>query len=165
MSYTNYKKISYVLSEKPGISGMIAYEYIKHIIRSEDVLKFIVFGHGIPNDNLESFLTMHSDATILPGTSNEKVFILNHVDVNTKLLELLCSLGEYPNYSEIAKIINTIKLNNTHSDWKIEYSDELFTIIYNNEYIDDSIIELIEKNLKNKNICYERKIIKKLKTK
>lgn len=160
MHYTNYKKITYILSEQPGLSGQIAFEFIKKIISSKIILKITFYGHGINNDNLVLLKEMYNDIVMLPSKNNEEEFIINNFEINNGLLKVLCSLGEFPNVLKISKIDSNLKLNKIDYWWCIEYSDEVFTFIYADKFIDDSQIKSIEQELLNKGIVYERKVIR-----
>ncbi len=164
MEYINYNKISYVMSEKADIFGMLAFELISKIIHSNDMLKFILYNHGIHNYDLESFLLNHNDATILPS-NNKIAFIIKNIELNSKTLDLFCSLGKYPNYIEILKINDNLELKDNYFEWKIEYSDDMLTILYLDNHIDDLTFVLIDKELSKKDIYYKRKKMVKVKYK
>ena len=66
------KKISYVLPEKPQLSGQIAFEFLDKILNDGDILKFKFYGHGINNESLTLLMQMHSDIVFLPSNINEK---------------------------------------------------------------------------------------------
>lgn len=153
MPYTNYKKISYVLSEKPGLSGRIAFEFLSKIIASNDVLKFTFYGHGKHNESLDLFMEMYDDIVVLPSKNNEEEFIIKNFDINDRLYEVLCSLGKFPKFLKIEQIDYC---------WRIEYSDEVFTFVYMDKFMDDLKIALIEQEFLNKGIHYERKKTKTL---
>lgn len=164
MQYINYKKISYILSETPGLSGKIAFEFLYNIIDSKDVLKFTVHGQGDNSKNLNSLLEMYDHTMLIMSKGNEKEFIIKNITINNRLLEILCALGEFPNFLKISKIDSNIHNSTNDYCWSIEYCDEVLTFIYIDKYFDDFKIALIEKELENKRISYERKEIKIIKT-
>lgn len=103
---------------------------------------------------------MYNDIVTLPSKNNEEEFIINNFEIKSGLLNVLCSLGQFPNILKISKIDSNLKLNQIDYWWCIEYSDEIFTFIYADKFIDDSQIKLIEQVLLNKGIVYERKVIR-----
>jgi len=165
MSYINYKKLSYILSEEPGVSGKIAFEFLNSIVDSNDVLKFTIFAHSNHNKSIESLIEMHDNIVILPNKTNERELVIKGLKINRKLLDVLCSLGEYPNFLKISKINSNLELKQIDYYWSIEYCDESFTFIYMDKYIDCSKITLIEQEFENKGISYERKREKSIKVK
>ena len=162
MQYINYKKITYILSEKPGLSGQIAFEFLKHVIDSKNVLKFTFYGYGKKNESLELLKKMYDNIVILPSKNNEESFLINDFYINGGLLKVLCSLGEFPNFLEILKLDSNSKTDQNDYCWCIEYSDEMFTFIYTDKFVDNLKIISIEQELADKGIVYERKIIKKV---
>lgn len=162
MIYTNYKKISYILSENPGLSGQIAFEFLDKIINFNDVLKFTFYGHGKHNKSLDLLIQMYTDVVILPSKTNEKEIIIKNFVMNDKLKEVLCVLGMFPNFIKISKIGSSLKEERIDYLWSIEFSDEILTFTYMKKLIDDSKIILIEQALMNKGIFYERKETKNI---
>lgn len=156
MTSTNYKKISYILSEKPGLSGQIAFEFLNQLINSNDVLKFTLHSPIKHHEAFELLTKMYNDVTIIPSMNNEKIIVIKKFIMNDKLKELLCVLGMYPNFLEISKI-NSKELDYS---WSLEFNDETLTFTYGDKLIDDLKINLIEQSLLNKKIFYERKEIK-----
>ena len=165
MQYINHKKISYILSEEPGLSGKIAFEFLSEIVNSNDVLKFIFHGQGENGISIDSLLEIYDDIIIIMNRSNEKVFVIKNINIDNRLLELLCLLGKFPNYLVISRIDSN--LNNSHISyyWSIEYSDEVLSFTYADKYFDGSKITIIEKKLETKGISYERKETKSFKIK
>ena len=159
MQYNNYKKITYILSETPGLSGQIAFEFLKKVIDSKNILKFTFYGHGKKNESLNLLREMYENIVILPSKNHEEIFLIHNFYINSKLLKVLCALGEFPNFLEIAKFDSYSKIDQIDYCWCIEYSDEIFTFTYMDKFIDDSVIISIEQELLNKGIVYERKII------
>lgn len=162
MLYTNYKKISYILSEKPGLSGQIAFEFLDKIINSNDILKFTFYGHGKYNENFDLLMQMYNHIAIQPSKTNEKVIIIKDFIVNDKLKEVLCGLGLFPNFLKISKIGSNLEEERIDYFWSIEFSDEMLTFTYMKKLIDDLKIVLIEQAFLNKGIFYERKVIKNI---
>lgn len=165
ISYINYKKISYILSETPSLSGNIAFVFLNKILEPNDVLKFTFYEHEKESKSTNSLLQMYDDIVILPSKNNEKEFIVNNINLNNDLLDFLCLSGKFPNFLTISKINSNIKSIQKNYYWSIEYCDEIFTFIYKDTYIDSSKIILIEQELKNKEISYERKKIRNIKFK
>lgn len=157
MQYINYQKVSYVLSEIPRLSGKIAFEFLLEIVNLDDVLKFTVCGQENNSKNIDTLIGMHNNTKILMSQKSPKEFVIKNININDRLLELLCSLGEFPSFIKISKIDS----NSTHCQlnyyWSIEYCDEILTFIYADQYFDNSKIALIEKKLESKGISYERK--------
>ena len=155
MQYINYQKVSYILSETPGISGKIAFEFLLEIVNLEDVLKFTFYGQENNSQSIDSLIEMHNNTNIIVSKKRPKEFVIKNININYRLLELLCSLGEFPNFIKISKIDSN--LTHTNFYWSIEYCDEILTFIYPYKYFDDSKIALIEKKLESQGISYERK--------
>lgn len=162
MVYTKYKKISYILSEKPGLSGQIAFEFLDKISNFNDVLEFTFQGHGKHNESLDLLMQMYNDVVIVPSNINEKVIVIKDFIVNDKLKEVLCVLGMFPNFLKISKIGSNLEREQMDYFWSIEFSDEILTFTYIKKLIDDSKIILIEQALLNEGIFYERKEIKNI---
>lgn len=160
MAYTNYKKISYILSEEPGLSGQIAFEFLNKIIHSNDVLEFTFWGHGQHSESLDLLMQMYNDITILPSKTNEIVIVIKNFTVNDELREVLGVLGMFPNFLKISKIGSNLEEERMDYFWSIEFSDEILTFTYMKKLIDDSKIILIEQTLLKNGIFYERKEIK-----
>ena len=160
ISYTNYKKISYILSENPGLSGQIAYEFLDKIINFNDVLKFTFYGHGKHNESFDLLMQMYDNVSIQPSKNNEKVIIIKDFVVNDKLKEILCELGMFPNFLKISKIDSNLEEDKKDFFWTIEFSDEILIFTHIKNFIDDSKIILVEQTLLNKGVFYERKEIK-----
>lgn len=156
MQYIKYKKITYILSEEPGLSGQIAFEFLKNIVDLSDSIKFIFYGHGKNSESLGLLKEMYDNIIIQPSKNNEESFIISNFYVNSGLLKLLCSLGKFPNFICISKF----DPNNQIDYWSMEYSDEFFTFIYNDKFINYSRMIALEQELLNKGIVYERKVIK-----
>lgn len=165
MPYINYKKISYILSETPDLSGKMAFEFLDKIIEPGDVLKFTFYGHSKHAQSLDSLIEMNNDTMILSSKNTEKEILIRNFHINGSLLDILCSLGNFPNFLKISKINSNLKLMQFDFFWSIEYCDEIFSFIFIDEYIDSSKIVLIEQELKNKGISYERKETKSVKLK
>ena len=163
MPYINYKKISYILSETPGLSGKMAFEFLNKIIEPDDVLKFTFYGHSKYDQGLDSIISMNNEAVIVPSQNVEKEIVIKNLNINSDLLGVLCSLGNFPNYLKISKI--NLKSMQTDFCWNIEYCDEVFSFVFMDEYIDYSKILFIEQELDNKGISYERKETKSVKLK
>ena len=163
MPYTKYKKISYILSETPDLSGKMAFVFLDKIIEPHDVLKFTLYGHSKHNQGLDSLIAINKDAMIVTSQKAEKEIIIKNLNINDDLLDVLCSLGKFPNYLKISKI--NLKSMQTNFCWNIEYCDEFFSFVFMDEYIDSSKIVLIEQELDNKGISYERKESKGIKLK
>ena len=157
MASINYKKISYILSEKPSLSGQIAFEFLSQFINSNDVLKFILHSPIKHNEAFELLIKMYNDVIILPSMVNEKTIVIKNIIMNDKLKELLCDLGRYPNYLSISKINSNFEKKQMNYFWTIDFCDELLTFTYVDKSIDDSKINLIEQTLLNKKIFYEKK--------
>ena len=158
MSCTNYKKISYILSENPGLSGQIAYEFLDKIVNFNDVLKLRFYGHGKHNESFDLLTKLYVDVAIHPSKNNEKVIVIKDFVVNDKLKEMLCVLGMFPNFLEISKI--DLEEDKKDYFWSIAFSDEIIIFTYIKNFIDDSKITLVEETLLNNGIFYERKEIK-----
>lgn len=158
MQYNKYKKITYILSEKPGLSGRIAFEFLKEVIGSKNLLKFTFYGHG--NKCFGLFRKMYDNIISLPCENDEEEFLINNFDIKSGLLKVLCLLGEFPNFLKISKLDSDYKTNKMNYSWCIEYSDETFTFTYLDKLIEDSKIVSIEQELFNKGIVYERKVSK-----
>lgn len=165
MQYINYKKISYILPEISGLSGQIAFEFLKNIITLKDVLKFTFYGHGIKNESLGLIREMYGNVVILPSKDNEEVFLINNFYIHAGLLKVLCSLGKFPNFLKISKIDSNLKTDQIDYCWCIEYSDEIITFIYADKFIDNSKIISIEHEFLSKGIVYERKATKDIRLK
>lgn len=161
MASTNYKKISYILSEKQSLSGQIAFEFLNQFIHSNDVLQFTLHSPIKHNEAFELLIKMYNDVIILPSMVNEKTIVIKNIIMNDAIKKLLCDLGRYPNYLSISKINSNFEKEKMSYFWTIDFCDELLTFTYMNKLIDDSKIKLIEQSLLNKNIFYERKEIKK----
>ncbi|MBO6263180.1 MAG: hypothetical protein J6N93_02755 [Clostridia bacterium] len=157
MPYINYKKLSYILSEEPGLSGEIAFEFLDKLITSNDVLKFTFYGHGIHSESLDSLMEMYDDIVILPSKNNEKEFLIKNFYIKDRLHEVLSSLGEFPNFLKITKINSISKNDLVDYCWCIEYCDEVFTFAYMDEFVDDLKIISIEQELLNKGLHYIKK--------
>ena len=155
MQYINYRKVSYILSETPGISGKIAFEFLLEIVNLEDVLKFTFYGQENNSQSIDSLIEMHNNTNIIVSKKRPKEFVIKNICINDKLLKLMCSLGEFPNFTKVSKIDSN--LTHTNFYWSIEYCDEILTFIYQYKYFDDSKIALIEKKLESQGISYERK--------
>ena len=153
MLNTNYKKISYILSEKPGLSGQIAFEFLDQFITSNDILKFTLHSPLKHNEAFELLMQMYN-VTILSSMTNERTIVIKDFIINDMLKELLCDLGMYPNCLEISKISSNFKKKEYL--WSIEFCDEILTFTYADKLIDDSKIKLIEQSLLNKKIFYEK---------
>lgn len=165
MSYINYKKISYILSEIPGLSGKIAFEFLNKIIDSNDELKISLYGNNIHNEIINSLIEMQNDIIILPSKNNEKEFLVKNLNINDRFFDILCLCGEFPNFIKISKISSNQSLKPTDYFWSIEYCDETFIFICMDECFDLSKIVLIEQELENKGISYEKKYTKSFKIK
>lgn len=161
--YTKYKKISYILSEIPDLSGKMAFVFLDKIIEPHDVLKFTFCRHGKHDQGLDSLIAMNKDAMIVTRQKAEKEIIIKNLNINDDLLDVLCSLGNFPNCLKISKI--NLKSKQTNFCWNIEYCDEFFSFVFTDEYIDSSKIILIEQELANKGINYKRKETKGIKLK
>ena len=163
MSYTKYKRISYILSETPDLSGKMAFVFLDKIIEPDDVLKFTFCGHSKHDQALDSLIAMNKGAKIVTSQKAEKEIIIRNLNINDDLLDVLCSFGNFPNYFKITKI--NLQSMQTNFCWNIEYCDEFFSFFFMDEYIDSSKIILIEQELDNKGIIYERKETKGIKLK
>lgn len=163
MPYINYKKISYILSEMPDLSGKMAFEFLDKIVEPDDVLKFTFSGHNRHSQSLDLLIAMNNDSMIVSSHNTEKEIIIKNLNINRNLLDILCSLGNFPNYLKISKI--NLKSMQTDFCWNIEYCDEVFSFVFMDQYIDSSKIILIEEELDNKGISYERKETKSVKIK
>ena len=108
---------------------------------------------------------MNENTIILPSKDNTKELLIKNININDRLLDILCSLGEFPNFLRISKINSNLELIQVDYYWSIEYCDEIFTFIYTDKYIDCSKIVSIEQELENKGISYERKETKNVKLK
>jgi len=159
MPYTDYNQISYILSEKPGLAGRIAYIVIDNIIEPNDIIKFTFYGHGKSDEKLNSLIKLHNDVTILPSKNNEKEFVVKNLVINDKLMETLCLLGTFPNYLIISKIGPALEKNNGYF-WSVEFSDEILTFSYMKSCVDASKVTLIEQSILSNELSYERKRIK-----
>ena len=157
MSYTNYKKISYILSEKPGLSGQIAFEFLDKIIIPNDVLKFTFNGHGNSPESFDYFKNLYDDVVFLNSKNNEEEILIKNFNMKDGLHEVLGSLGKFPNFCKISKSNYCSKIENVDCCWCIEYCDEIFTFIYMDKCMDDLKIALIEQELLNKGLLYEKK--------
>lgn len=82
MASTNYKKISYILSEKPSLSGQIAFEFLNQFINSNDVLKFTLHSSIKHNEAFELLIKMYNDVIILPRMVNEKTIVIKNIIMN-----------------------------------------------------------------------------------
>ena len=162
MSYTNYKKISYILSEKPGLSGQMAFEFLDQLVSPNDVLRFTLNSNRIHAKTIDLLIQMYNDIIILPSMTHEKTIIIKDFIMNDKLRELLCELGMFPNFLKISKISSNLTAEPMDYSWAIEFCDEILTFIYADKLIDETKIIMIEQSLLDKKLLYERKETKRL---
>ena len=160
MQHLKYRKVSYVLPETPGMSGKIAFEFLSKIVMSSDSLRFSFRGQGENNESFDKLLTMNNEAIIIINNTNEKTIVIKNIIINENLLEILCSLGKYPNFLEVSKINENLLNSSPEFYWSIGYCDEIFTFDYLDGEFDCSKLDLIEKEFENKGIRYERKKMK-----
>ena len=76
MQYINYRKVSYILSETPGISGKIAFEFLLEIVNLEDVLKFTFYGQENNSQSIDSLIEMHNNTNIIVSKKDQKSLLL-----------------------------------------------------------------------------------------
>ena len=164
MPYIKYKEISYVLSEKPGISGEIAFEFLTKIIEEKEHLQFEFYGHG-KNESINLLKAMYNDTVIYLCEDDEEKFFIRDFDIKDGLIEVLRSLGKYPNLIKITKPKFNQKMKKVDYYWSMEYMDEYFTFFYMEDIINDSKINLIEEGLLGKGLFFERKKEKIIKIK
>ena len=165
MLYTNYKKISYILSEKTGLSGRIAFEILNKIISINDVLEFTFYGQSEHNKSIDLLFEMFNNIVIIPSKNNEKKFVIKNIIINDKLIEILSIAGMFPNYLKISKLESDLEEEKKDYFWSMEFCDEILNFSYREKFFDDSKISLIEKEFLTKGLFYERKEVKKIKLK
>ena len=141
-------KIEYILSENDSIGGQIAFEYLKEILFDDSILNITIIGQNIEDRIIKQFLDIGENVSIKINKINKIELTNCKFILNDELQRCLCVVGEYPNY---------VKIENGNYDWKLEYCDEFLTFKYLEGILGEKTINMIEKRLKSKNICFERK--------
>lgn len=160
MQYLNYKVVTYVLSETQSLSGKMAYEFLRKILNERDTLLFSSKTVKDLGNTIGLLKQQCKETRSLSNKSSETDFIGLSLAMNEKTLDLLCLLGEYPNYMSISRINAESDEHLPNCLWTIDYCDEMLKFTFIDKLVNGDTLALIENELIKKQIDYERKTIK-----